>query len=400
MNQLLGLLEHFIAVEQFRQNGFDPALALLRTLNPADLPRHYKSALDKAAQALAQLPHRDSGFYLEQFRLHTLLNTQSDLYQRQINPALQTASDTLDAFFLVEKLRYCWAMANFEYILNIQYDWNLGHWLLDCIDRHAPPLSDTARVYLSGIRMVKQPEEPAHFFEHKSLVQQHAGLFPEGEQKSLYTGLLNYCTRRFNRFDDRVFLAEYIEINKALQAAGLFLEEGRLSPWRFLNVVSAGLRGGQTDWTLAFIRDYQHKLPEEFVQDCYLTAMGQYHYYQGEYGQAQVMFNQINTRDVLLALTIRTFLARIYYETGETELLLSHLEAFRIYLLRQELVSEVTKKQARLFVDFTRRLAKIDKPEAPQLHKLKAELPATAEIYHRDWLLEQIGKKMAAWGIS
>lgn len=393
MNQLLGLAEEFVAVEQFRQHAFELPLTLLNALNPALLPRQFKTAQEKAGAALEAMPFRNWAYYLEKFRLQTLLHARSEGYQRQINPALQASSDALDEFYLVEKLRYCWAMTNFESVLNIRYDWNLGNWLLNYVEQARPVLNPTAMVYYTGIALVKYPDNPEHFHRHKALVREHEALFPEDERKFLYTGLLNYCTRRINRFNDTAFLAEYLEINQALLAAGMLFEDGQLSPWRFLNLVNVGLLSGQSSWVRDFIRDYSAKLPAEYTEDCRLTALGEYHYHLKEYGPAQKLLNQANHRDVLLSVTIRNLLTRIYYETGETELLLSFLEAYRVYLLRQELLNPQMKNQARQFVDFTRRLAKIDGPELHLLPKLLDELPPASEIYHRDWLVRQIELK-------
>ncbi|MBK8965124.1 MAG: hypothetical protein IPM36_00290 [Lewinellaceae bacterium] len=400
MNQLQQLAEAFLATEHFRADDLEEAMALLQVFDPDALPRHYKFALEKAVQALEKKPLRNAAYFLSTFRLKAIRYDHADLQQHQFYQTLQEASDALDDFYLVEKLRYGWAMAASEYVLNVRYQWNLGDRVLDYLLQNELPLNPTAQIYLAGIRLVREPENTAHFFHLKNLLEQHENRFSEPEQKQLYTGLLNYCTRRINRENDLEFSTEYLEINKKLLASGLLFENGELSPWRFINLVNTGLRNGQTTWVSDFIRQYRKHLPEVYADDVTRIVRGQYHYHLGEYGQAQVLLNQVNPPNVLLAVTIRNLLARIYYETGETELLLAHLEAYRIYLLRQELLSQPMKQQARRFVDFTRKLAKIDKPEAGQLPKLKKAMPATAEIYHRDWLLEQIQRKMEAFGLG
>ncbi|TNE65441.1 MAG: hypothetical protein EP344_03040 [Bacteroidetes bacterium] len=400
MNQLLGLAETFVAVETFQQTPLDSSFALLGTLSPGDLPRHYKSALEKAKNALDGFPFRNAEFYAESYQLAALVYQVSDPDQHQQNADLQAASNALDTYFIVEKLRYCWVMANFEYILNIKYDWQIGTWLLDYLDKHEPELPPAAVIYRLGIRMTQEPEQAAYFFQLKELLEKYSQEFNANERKLLYTSLLNYCIRRINRFNDQEFSQEYLEINKQLLANGFLFESGHLPPWRFLNLVNTGLRNGQVEWVQNFIQQYRDRLPGDYAEDVSLAAQGQYYYHLKEYSKAQVLLNQANPRDVLLAVTIRNLLTRIYYETGETELLLSFLEAYRVYLLRQDLLSTQMKQQARRFVDFTRKLAKIGRPEAVQLHKLQEDLPAASEIYHRDWLAMQINQKMVEFNVS
>ncbi len=394
MNQLLVLTEEFIAVESFRNDPLKMPFALVEAYTSAGLTRHLKTALDKALSALEQFPYRNAEYFAESYRLQALRYWHSNQIQHQHNPELQRASDTLDTFFLVEKLRYGLAMALAESSLNLKYGHGLGQKLPDLNHLSEGAQNPTLQVYASGIRMVECPEETAYFYRQRDLLYQFGSRFNEQEQKLLYTSLLNYCSRRINQYNDQQFFKEYFEINKALLEQGLLFEDGALSPSRFLNLVNTGLQTDQNEWTVQFIRQYRDRLPADYAEDTYLMAMGRYHFHTGDYTQAQIVLNQVSPINPQMAVIARNLLARIYYETGETELLLSFLEAYRVYLLRQDLLNPTTKKQARQFVDFTRRLAKIDKPEARQLPKLLSDLPPATEIYHRDWLAEQIEKRM------
>ncbi len=399
-SQLQQQAESFLAVESLRADDLEASLALLQFFDPDQLPRHYRSALDTAQRTLRDTPLRNAEYYLRAFRLSEIRYRQEDRNQHRYSELLQHSSDALDEFYLVEKLRYCWAMANLEYMLNLHFEWNMGEWLLDYLASGDRLLNPTAQIYHTGILMVRDADDTTHFFRLRGLLAEYENRFSESERKYLYTGLLNYCTRRINRQNDPQFSEEYLEINKNLLANGLLFENGLLSPWRFLNLVNTGLRNGQTDWVQAFIRQYRERLPQDYTEDISLIAQAQYHFHHKEFGPAQILLNQANPRDVLLAVTVRNLLARIYYESGETELLLSFLEAYRVYLLRQDLLSAQMKQQARRFVDFTRKLAKIDRPEAQQLPKLLADLPPAPEIYHRDWLEAQIRRRMAEWRVG
>lgn len=398
MNQLLGLAEEFMAIEAFRADPLEMSFVLSETLAGAGLSRQVKNVMERAVAALELHPYRNASYYAEACRQAALRYDLSDQMQHQFNPALQETSDTLDLFYLTEKLRYCLAMADMESILNLNYDWGLGRQWQDWEHLEVYNSNPTLDIYLTGIRMAREPGDTAHFYRQKALLFQHAARFNEKEQKLLFSSLLNYCSRRINQYNDQAFFLEYFDINKALLEQGLLFEDGALSPSRFLNLVNTGLQTGQTEWTAQFIREYRNRLPEAYAEDTYRMAMGRYCFHTGDYKQAQILLNQVSPINPQMAVTARNLLVRIYYETGETELLLSFLEAYRIYLLRQELLNPHIKKQARQFIDFTRRLAKIDKPEARLLPKLLAGLPPATEIYHRDWLAEQIEKKIKVWG--
>ena len=46
------------------------------------------------------------------------------------------------------------------------------------------------------------------------------------------------------------------------------------------------------------------------------------------------------------------------------------------------------------FIDFTKKIAKIESHEEEKLTPLKDKLPNASEVMHRDWLLEQIDSKI------
>ena len=120
-----------------------------------------------------------------------------------------------------------------------------------------------------------------------------------------------------------------------------------------------------------------------------------FYYYQKNYSEAQSLAFQTDSKDILLNILNRSLLIKIYYETDQIELLLFYLEANRVFLLRNKLIDSKLKKQMQRFVDFTKKLAKIESHESDKLELLKASLPLASGIMHRDWVIEQIDNKIA-----
>ncbi|MCB9283200.1 MAG: hypothetical protein H6563_03930 [Lewinellaceae bacterium] len=393
MSDLLKLTENFLTAEVLLDDDQLTNRTLLEIYYDRGLYKHYKAVLEKAERQLAEYPYRNTEFYHLQFQLKQLQYAHSDQSQRTFNPDLQEAANTLDVYYLVEKLRLACAMVNLVQLLNVDYDLSWTEEVLNALEKSPDLQTPAIRVYLAMYQMLKHPEAPANYSKAKEALWAHSGQFDKTELAILSGALFNFCSRRINRYNDPFFWKEYLEVGKFLLQKELILDDGRLSPWLYKNLVTAGLQLEDLEWTADFIQSYKDRLPESYQEPLYEYNLAHYYYHLQRYDEAQHTLLQVEFRDVFLALSTRSLLVKIFYETDQIELLFSHLEAFRVYMLRNKLLPASNRKQVQQFIDFTRKLARIDKPEAEKLPELEAKLPDASEVLHREWLLEKIGEK-------
>lgn len=390
MNELMQLLEQFLSVECLREQPLDEQWALLETYSQLGLEKHYNTARKRVRKLLKKYPFQDAFFLQAQYRLADLEARYARQYERKYREELQLAADALDRAYLAEKLRYCLEMVNLAQMLDVHYDLHLGEAVLKWLQEYPLPDAPRVDIYLYALLMLQEPEEPEHYQKFYSLLQDNEAILPQDELKDLYTCLLNYCTRRINYYRDRSYLNHFLDLNQHLLDKGLLLNNGQLAPWRYSNLITVSLATGRLEWARGFLENYKKLLPEDFRENIYHFNLAHYLAYRKEYGQAQILLNQLDLRDPLLAITAKNLLAKIYYETGQTELLLSFLEAYRIYLYRQELAKPKLKEQARNFIDFTRKLARLAPFETEKRNALAESLPPATETFERDWLLRMM----------
>ena len=390
MNELMQLLEQFLSVEYLKEQPLEEQWALMETYRQMSLDKHYNTARKRARKWLDKHPFQDAAFLQWQYRLAELEDRYAQRYDRKYREELQRAADALDRAYLAEKLRYSLEMVNAAQMLDIQYNLQLGEAVLSWLQEHPLPNAPRVDIYLYALLMLQEPENQEHYRQLYRLLQENEAILPPNELKDLYTYLLNYCTRRINQYRDRSYLGYFLDINQYLLDKGLLLENGLLAPWRYSNLMTVGLATGRLEWAHQFLENYKNLLPEDFRDNIYHFNLAHYLFHRKDYGQAQVLLNQLDLRDPLLAITVKNLLAKIYYETGQTELLLSFLEAYRIYLYRQELAKPKLKEQARNFIDFIRKLARLAPFETEKRKALAESLPPATETFERDWLLKMI----------
>jgi hypothetical protein len=395
MSQQMSLLDTFLCVEEFLVNDFESGHLLLEQFHSLQLSKHYKSRHDKIEKVLRLIPQRNAGFFQKQLILKSLEHKHADPNLRGFNQRLQQASNTLDTYFIVEKLRYACLMENLATAISSDYQTPFLEEVLMWSAHEAYDNVDAIQVYRHILLLLRKPEKTEGFQNVKTLLSGNESVFTPAETKQLYTLLLNYCTRRINRFNDEQFLHEYLDINKRLLENELIFENGQLAPWRYANLVAVGLKTGQMEWTRDFIHRFKKRLPDEFAENMFSYTVANYHYHRGEHDEAQQALLYVDfANDVLLNVSARSLLIKIYFETDQTELLLSYLEATRVFLLRNKLLDAQLKRQLQKFVEYTAKLARYGPPEWEKLRELHRLLPPPSHIMHHDWVLTQLDKKL------
>ncbi len=393
MNRLLRLLEEFLSIEEMKSNDIAFELNLMKQYYFLGLPRHEKSIESRIEKKLNSSSQRNARFYQQQFLLRYLQYEHSDPNQRAYDPKLQDAANALDIYFVTEKLRYACQMKNLSNMLNFNYKVDFAEEVANWIELGEFEDNPTLQVYKGVYQILIGKDNQQEFDKAKSILIEHGSIFTSGELKQLYTLLLNHCTRQINQNNDEKYWHEYLEINKLLLEKKLMLENGELPPWRYTNLVTVGLRTGQLAWTKQFIDKYRSSLPAEYAENLYHYNLAQLHFHQKEFDKAQTELIHVVFNDVLLNLSARSLLIKIYFETEQLELLLSYLEATRIFLIRNKVLDEKVKSQMKKFVEICGKLAKVG-PEKDRFAELLDHLPPASEVLHRDWLEEKIEKSM------
>ncbi|MEL7423022.1 MAG: hypothetical protein AAFN81_08535 [Bacteroidota bacterium] len=389
-SQLLQLLGQCLVIEQVMQNPTEQQLRLMNIFAGLGLDKHYQSAKRQAQRSLDVQKQRGPTHLLQTYRLHQLEALAQETYQRRHKPSLQLATDALDTFYLATKLGYLLEMTSAGQVLDIPYDLRLTAAVKEWA-RQAPFANHALiALYRTTLQLIEKPQEEESFSELQDLLIKHRKDIPEVILKNLYTYLLNYCTKKITQDHDTHYYEHYLNINTKLIDEGLILENGRLLPWRFSNLITVSLRTGRLEWARQFLERYRTYLPPEDNENTYNYNLANCLYYEGQPDDALLLLLQLDLRDPLLAIAAKNLTVKIHWETDQTELLLTFLENYRLYIYRQQLAKAHLKQQVKRFIDFTRRMAKIPAFAPEKFADLLEKLPAAGEIMEYDWLRAQV----------
>lgn len=199
---------------------------------------------------------------------------------------------------------------------------------------------------------------------------------------------INYCVRQLNAGNEHYF-HEVHELYKVGLDTKTLLNNGVLSPLTYFNIVISGLKINALDWVAWFIPQYKNNLERKYRDSAYSFNMARLHYARHNYGEALLMLQKANYRDLLTNLAAKTLMLKIYYEQGEFEVLDSHLDAM-IHFLRRKRVIGYHRENYLNIIRVTKRLLALPKSNGPARELLRGFIESTDPLTERKWFLEAI----------
>jgi hypothetical protein len=375
------------------------ALSLFATGQERGLEYLVRKAARRVEKLLEAYPLRDREFYLRQYEWAMIQYQYAQSDKRSFQPLLQRVSNALDTFFAFEKTRQVWQMANLEAMLDVEYDYGLGHEILQGASGH-PIVDGVQAIYTQVLELtlgrLEEEEGWSQLVQVHNQIQNHLSLIPKLEAQQLYTSLLNYCTRKLNLTGANRYRRAYFDLNRALLEQGWLQEAGVLSPWRYINLVAVALALEEKEWTKQFIDSYQQQLPESQQDNAYHYALGHYYYALRKLDKAQEHLMLVLFEEPLFNAGVRLLMAKVLYDAKQEELLQHQLEANRLFFLRDKTIGDNRKAQLKAFNHFLGRLSRIPDFDKEALNDLKDSLPDPTEVISHNWLLERLQQRIAA----
>ncbi|MCB9307131.1 MAG: hypothetical protein H6565_11105 [Lewinellaceae bacterium] len=384
MSFLLKLAERFLGLERTNSHApFTLSFHTLQALLERGLEKHYRYAVEQVRKKQNTNPYHDATFFLQRYQVEDFeAGYLSRSAGRRFNESVQLAADHLDQFYLAEKLRCTCYMLTSQVVLATPYNLQL----VEEVRRFVAALREPEPIVQAYYLITCLLTDPAAFSDFealKLLLTEQERHFPPPVLAELYQYAINYCNLQILK-NHEPFVAEALDWYTRGVQSGILLEQGKLSPWHFKNMIKLGLRLKKYAWTEQFIRDNTGLLEPEFRDDAFHYNLAELYYYTGRSGEAQEQLNQVEFTDIYYNLGAKVILCKIFYETGELDALESLLHAFRAYLHRNRVIAEDLRQP---YLHFTAILRRITRSTSKDAAALLDRIDRTV-LAEKNWLLK------------
>lgn len=400
ISDTLKLLEGYLVQLSLKDEAVLNHKLLLKQLRQRRLDKHFQRTMRQSQRQQAKQAVHDYRFFYHNY----LLEEEADLFyvakeRRLKDKSLQNKVDQLDIFYLSAKLRACCEMINRQNVISQQYELRLLPEMLTYLQHNLAYYHDypAVTIYYQILMTLLHPDKEEHYPQLMQQLDTHAQQFPQEEAMGMYDYARNYCIKQINNGKTN-YLEELFLLYEQVLAKNLLLEEGYILQWDYKNIVTLGLIMRKFDWTEQFILTYRNKLRTEIAENAFYYNLASLYYGKQDYTKSLELLQKVVFTDVAYYLGGKSLLLKIYYDTNQSEPLYSLVDAMKVYLTRNKVISKYQSNIYKNLLRFAKKAYKI-KENTPfwsqekrkqNIDTLKKQIISTKQIANVSWLRQKI----------
>lgn len=385
------LEEYFIQKELEKDKNIQAQL-LQRAFKARSLEKSRLHLLRKEQKRQNQLPFRNAQWLMRQFELQQEAYNLSPLRSQTNLEALENTVRSLDHFYILSNLAWGSNVLSFKGI----FDFEFRSALSEEVQRKAASIPEEEQpgiaVYLTLYKSLAQPDEGDPFSGFLERLQKYQQVFTREELKSIYLMGINYCIRQINR-GRKGFLQKILLLYQEGLNSEALLEQGRLSPFTYKNIVAAALKLNESVWTETFIHDYRSKIDSPEGEGYFHFCLARLKHQQGKYREALRALIQSETVDLFTRLDAKVLQIKIYLQLEDFDFVEHLLDSFRQFLGRKEVLT-YHKKLYGSFIRFTRAMLRLRHGDQKKGQELLKKIQGSPAFPERNWIQGQITRKL------
>lgn len=358
ISDLLYLLYDFLAQTRYTQEKVLQKQLLLRNLLDQEWLEPCVMHLERFTQIQDIQSWQDSSYWYAATQLQDLQDQHLMSQEKRIyTPHLQARSDNLDRYYHLEKMKIACDMASRSTAVKADYQCFFIEEIIGWYENQPEELEDfTAfQVYLAAYKMFKHKDDGA-YLQLKNLLQSHLKVISQQELRLLYTYVLNFAVLRINTGETRYY-QEILYLYKLLLQEAILFKNGTLTQWTFTNIITAGIRTQDYEWTERFIEEHQQHLAADLRQNVYTYNMASLYFEKQDYAAALRMLHNVEFTDAFYHLSAKFIQLKSYFLLAEHEALLALIQATRRFLQRNRQLSDYQKKSSLNFLHVLQRIS-------------------------------------------
>lgn len=393
---LLRLAEQFLASENYRQNPHAQSRHLLSALALKRLDSFWEKHHTKAQQQLQSTQAINTDYWLDHYCLSKLYHYHYDDFSRRHAMRHFTHTNTQKAFAALNLLYVMDGLMHQSYAVNnhLSHNFPFDNYFLTQIyplaARQLPPENAFMANALQNAILLSYTNAANYFTTLQTIVQQaeFTQISPR-IQRSILTNMTNYCLKNLP-INETLYRSYLFDIYQHFIQLGLLVVNGHFLVVPFCNIVQNALQVHQGNWAKQFIETHSPQLDETIRTSVLSFCRANICFYEGHFSDALLQLHQTDPKFRKSMASLKNLLIRIYYELGETEALLSQIDALKHYLFDTQNLPPLLKNANQAFANFILQLLRLQaKPNVVKALKLQVQIQQS-EVIYKEWLLQKL----------
>ncbi len=394
-NDTLERCENFLVNEQLEKSKLLKANLLLVAIKEKDLKSLIEKQTKKSNRYLSRTLEQSSDYFLNRYfynrNLQSLVSNderkKAKISQSVTFEIYDELSTNLDAFYIIEKLRFATDVLTWRKLYNIDFKIDISK-IQELVASEKFDSVPAVKIYHLMYQLLSNQAGEKVYVELKKLVEEEIQNFGIVEQKEIADALLSYVIKNVNTGKKKA-LKEILALYDWAIEEEVILEKGFLSPTTFRNYVVAGLRLSEFEIIESFIKNKSKLLKESLRDNAVNFCLARVAFHKKDYSSVLLYLNKVNYEDIWYNVNSRNYLLASYYELDEFEPLVLSINSFLVFLRREKSIEADRKVKLISFASYLKKLLGV-RHSKHQLRKLREEIEKNNAVFNKSWLLEKI----------
>lgn len=394
-NQLLDLLEQFLLVRKCQERSFENNLYLAEFYRRHKLSVRCDRSLRKARQELEREEQQDARHLYRWYSWRKFeLEEPSKMIDRKDDRRIESVVESLDAYYLAEKMKYSAEMLNREKILPIRFHHNIPPELLPHPEAKKRP--GILSLYIDLYAMLANADREEHYDQFERSLNRYQHILSKEECYGFFVYALNSCVRYVNQRRE-AFVAKGLALIDQMEQADLLQQDRVINPWVFKNAVQLNLRKNQAENAQRFWEKYGPSIPESHRESVVVLAQAQIAFALQNYEEIFSLTNQLRYLDYHLVVSLKLLACKARLQLDQRDRLEGELEAFKKYLhYHREHLDKERLKLTKGFISIISRINHLQPGDKAGLQEIRKELQQNPQIAESGWLQQFLERQIRA----
>jgi len=383
LNSYLGqLINCFLIQEELEKDSNYKKCLLLRAMRSRNFSGEFDKVARKLEKELEQTPNKGEHHHFLNYQLHEEQYQKQVLFSKNVQHELQAASDSMDLWYITNKLRHACNAHAHQKVMKADYQFYLVEAVLQEVeDRELTNFPAIAVYYHCFMAMKNTSDKEFDLLLHA--LQTFEKCFALEELKGMYRLAINFCIRQLNTghqsYLNKVFLLYKSGLNNHC-----LLEAGALTPWTYKNIASAGTKLKEYEWVEEFVEQYKTRINHEHATSFYAFSKAHLELNRKAFKAAIRALQQAEIKDLFTLLGAQVIRIKAYYELGDIDLLGYALDNFGKLLKRKDVLT-YHKENYSNFIRLTRA---ISNSKQANTERMRHNIEQATILTEKEWLLE------------
>ena len=387
MTYLCNLIKEFMALESWKKDTHRLELSFAKALYEKGANERSIKALLKLKKSIKSGPIKSSNRLF--FEVNRFYNQLVISDSRKADFELELTIRELHNSFYSDILEQACNVRSVETIKSGAFNIPLLNPVLTALEREMN-LPATIEIWLLAYRLASRLIEDDSFEKFVFLFDLNHNSFVHREQRQLTLIGINYCIYRAN-LGEKGFIHSAFKLYKKGLEKDYLLDSGRMTKFTYRNIINHGLALKEYDWVENFMLKYQSYIDKKDRENTYRYNRARVLFAKGQYSKTLELLRDVDFLDIGYNLDARRMMLRIYYAKNETDVLISLLDSFYIYILRNERKYRHAKSYKPL-LKFTSKLLSAPYKTNQWRANLLKQIESTDIFIDKGWLVEEVAK--------